>query len=105
MTPKQFRELHPGSTIRHKHEAHAMVVCACYGDRVTAVRTADVTNPVEWDVLDSLNGEPRSEETSEEIAAIAGRLLHHESPDVRRLAGSVLTQRPDHDPQGFGKLG
>lgn len=36
-----------------------------------------------------------SEETSEEIGSIASRLLNHPEEDVRRLAGSALTQRPD----------
>lgn len=38
----------------------------------------------------------RSEETSEEIGKIAARLMHHPDVDVRRVAASALTQRPDH---------
>jgi hypothetical protein len=38
---------------------------------------------------------PKSEETGEEVGAIAARLMHHLDPDVRRLAASALTQRPD----------
>lgn len=36
-----------------------------------------------------------SEQTSQEIAAIAARLINHEDPDVRAVAGSALTQAPD----------
>lgn len=49
MTAEQLRALQPGDIIRHKHAAEAMVVTANYGSRVTAVRTVDVTNPIEWD--------------------------------------------------------
>lgn len=37
-----------------------------------------------------------SEETSEEVGSIASRLLNHPDPDVRKVAGSALTQRPDN---------
>lgn len=43
-------DLKPGDTIRHKGGGDALVVTANYGNRVTAVRTADVTNPCEWQV-------------------------------------------------------
>lgn len=49
MTDTQFHALKPGDLIRHKTGSEAYVVTANYGTRVTAVRTADVTNPAEWD--------------------------------------------------------
>ena len=49
MTEKEFAGLRPGELVRHKNSVHAMIVHANYGDRVTAVRTADLTNPREWD--------------------------------------------------------
>lgn len=49
MTPEQFKALKPGDLVRHKASPEAMIVHANYGDRVTAVRTSDLTNPNEWD--------------------------------------------------------
>ena len=50
MTPKQFRGLKPGDLVRHKSKgSRAHIVHGNYGDRVTAVRTVDLTNPSEWD--------------------------------------------------------
>lgn len=39
-----------------------------------------------------------NEQTSAEIATLAGRLMEHADPDVRRLAASALTQAQDHKP-------
>lgn len=41
--------LQPGDLIRHKHCGEMLVVTGNYGDRVTAVRSYDVTNAVEWE--------------------------------------------------------
>ena len=38
------------------------------------------------------------EQTSPDIATLAGELMHHEDPRVRRLAASALTQAPDRKP-------
>lgn len=35
------------------------------------------------------------EKTSQEIGTIAAQYMQHEDPNVRALAGSALTQRPD----------
>ena len=52
MSPKQFKELKHGDIIRHKQPASVpFTVHANYGDRVTAVRTMDATNPAEWDLV------------------------------------------------------
>lgn len=40
-----------GDIIRHKSEGKALIVTGIYGDHVTAVRSVDVTNPIEWEVL------------------------------------------------------
>lgn len=61
MVPVQsITELQPGDIIRHKGGAEALIVTANYGGRVTAVRTADVTNPIEWLVMRDV---PVSEES------------------------------------------
>ncbi len=46
---EEFASLNPGDLVRHKHSASAAIVHANYGKRVTAVRTFDLTNPMEWD--------------------------------------------------------
>ena len=52
MTPEQFKYLNRGDIIRHKRlGSDTYVVDANYGGRVTAVKTIDVTNPIEWDVV------------------------------------------------------
>jgi hypothetical protein len=37
-----------GDIIRHACDHQTYVVTSNYGDRVTAVQTVDVTNPIEW---------------------------------------------------------
>lgn len=51
MTAEEMRKLSRGAIVRHKHGAESYVVTANYGDRVTLVRTADMTNPAEWDLI------------------------------------------------------
>lgn len=52
MTKKQFDSLDAGDIIRPSGPAiKSYVVTGNYGDRVTAVRTVDVTNPNEWDLM------------------------------------------------------
>lgn len=52
MTNEEMRGLRPGDIIRPKHGTEALVVTGNYGDHVTAVRTYDVTNAVEWDLIE-----------------------------------------------------
>jgi hypothetical protein len=47
------------------------------------------------DLIKTIYGE--GEQTSAEIASIAGELLHHEDPRVRRVAASALTQAADRE--------
>lgn len=51
MTREEFQKLDAGDLIRHKSASTALVVTANYGSHVTAVRTQNVTNPDEWDLL------------------------------------------------------
>ena len=46
-----IKDLNIGDIIKHKSERKSYIVTANYGDRVTAVLTVDVTNPIEWEVL------------------------------------------------------
>jgi hypothetical protein len=53
MTPEQFKKLRAGDIVRGKRSGETYVVTGNYGKRVTAVRTADLTHPDEWDCLSS----------------------------------------------------
>ncbi|RJP48763.1 MAG: hypothetical protein C4586_08595 [Anaerolineaceae bacterium] len=44
-------ELKPGMIVRGKSTGQTFMVLVSFGDRVTAVSTADITNPDEWEVL------------------------------------------------------
>lgn len=44
-------DLKPGDIVKHHASDETMMVMANYGTRVTAVRTADITNTLEWSVL------------------------------------------------------
>ena len=51
MTQQEFQTLRVGDIIRGKFSGTFYVVIGNYGDRVTAVNTADVTNADEWDLM------------------------------------------------------
>jgi hypothetical protein len=51
MTSEQMRNLDTGDIVRGKRSAQAFVVTGNYGDHVTAVRTVDITNSDEWDLI------------------------------------------------------
>lgn len=58
MTEDDFKRLDVGDIVRPKGAAHAYVVTQ--GNvlgRVTAVRTVDMTNPPEWDLVSKANHE------------------------------------------------
>lgn len=59
MTPKQFKVLKRGDIVRHFEESVSYIVMANYGDRITAARTVDMTNPREWQVIDPETGNPK----------------------------------------------
>ncbi len=44
-------DLRRGDIVRHVHGDQSFVVDAVYGQRATAVRHADITNPAEWVVF------------------------------------------------------
>lgn len=50
MNREEMENLKDGDIISHRvHKGHFMVT-ANYGDRVTAVKTVDITNPDEWEI-------------------------------------------------------
>ncbi len=51
MNQNQFKELRPGDIVRHKLGTRAYIVTDNFRDRVTAIRTVDLTNPDEWDIV------------------------------------------------------
>lgn len=48
---ENIKNLQAGSIVRHKNGSVSYVVTANYGNRATAVRTIDITNPSEWEIL------------------------------------------------------
>jgi hypothetical protein len=48
---ESIADLKPGDIIRGKSSGQVYVVTANYGNHVTAVASADVTNPGEWLVM------------------------------------------------------
>jgi hypothetical protein len=51
MTYDEMHQLQPGDIVRGNGSSQSYVVTANYGSRVTAVRTVDLTNPNEWDLV------------------------------------------------------
>ena len=51
MSENEMRKLQVGDIVRGKLTGMVFVVTANYGNRVTAVRTVDITNPDEWEAL------------------------------------------------------
>jgi Rieske Fe-S protein len=51
MTEAELKALGPGDIVMAAGGEQAVVITANYGDRVTAVRTFDLTNPSEWVVV------------------------------------------------------
>lgn len=48
MTEDQFKNLNRGDVVEHVSDCTTFTVTSNYGGRVTAVATADLTNPGEW---------------------------------------------------------
>jgi len=48
MTRDEFQNLKRGDIVRHVMDAQSYVVTETCRNRVTAVRTIELTNPVEW---------------------------------------------------------
>lgn len=55
MTKTEFNDLGPGDVvcyaISHAELFNRFTVTDNFGDRVTAVKTVDMTNPVEWELV------------------------------------------------------
>ena len=59
MNEMDFLTLNTGDIVKHKlsgdtfedWKKNSYVVTANYGGRITAVRTVDITNPGEWDLI------------------------------------------------------
>ena len=48
VTKEELTQLRAGDVIRNNGSANSYIVTANYGNRVTAVKTIDITNPIEW---------------------------------------------------------
>jgi len=53
MSKDEFNSLRPGEQVEHLSGSGPYIVTANYGDRVTAVKTVDITNPCEWRIISS----------------------------------------------------
>jgi hypothetical protein len=51
MTKRELQALRPGDCIQSELTKLNYIVTGHYKDRVTAVQSVDVTNPVEWRVV------------------------------------------------------
>jgi hypothetical protein len=51
MTSEQFKNLGGGDRVRHETTGNTYFVICSYGNRATAVRIADLTNPLEWELI------------------------------------------------------
>jgi hypothetical protein len=51
MDAEEMKSLQPGDMVKHALFNEVYVVTGNYGDRVTAVKTVDITNPPEWEVV------------------------------------------------------
>ena len=48
---ESINQLQPGEIVRNKTTKHPYNITANYGDRATGVSTCDVTNTIEWEIL------------------------------------------------------
>jgi len=49
--PLEMSSFKRGRIARHKHSGNSYVVDANYGNRATATRTVEITNPEEWEIV------------------------------------------------------
>lgn len=92
MTPAQLKGLRRGDLVRHKSGGGNLVVLANYGDRVTAVTSADLTNPNEWDQVDASGAVISDPEASTVLTRsivydYCGRLYQSEKRDAGEAIG------------------
>lgn len=57
MTKAEMKDLKQGDVVESLSSNITYVVLANYGDRITAVRNADITNPSEWRIAAKANRE------------------------------------------------
>lgn len=55
MTKEQFKKLSRGDIVRHKSGGASLLIDGDYGTRKTAIRTIDLINPSEWDLVFKAN--------------------------------------------------
>jgi len=52
MTREEFEDLKAGDIVKHRSDKlNSYIVTSNFGNRVTAVKTVDLTNPQEWKVV------------------------------------------------------
>lgn len=51
MEDKEFKDLEFGDVVRSKADGRAYAITGNYGERKTASRTVDLTNPSEWELV------------------------------------------------------
>ena len=51
MNKKEFKQLERGDLVCHATAHDIYIVTANYGDRITAIRSQDLTNPREWELV------------------------------------------------------
>lgn len=93
MTEKEFSGLAPGQVVRGKSIGQGYIVTGNYGTHVTAVRTVDLTNPDEWDLVVVSTSTPPAEDAVAKDVARFGRKLD----EIERLQRLVLDRQ---DPPG-----
>ena len=56
MNKKEFANLHPGRIIRNKKNTElAFIISAVFQDRVTAVRTIEIRDPKDWEIVETIH--------------------------------------------------
>jgi len=61
MTEKELRNLQAGDIVRSKSGSEGYIITGSYGNRAIGVRTIDITNPSEWDLVIKVTSEQRLE--------------------------------------------
>jgi len=57
MTDQEFKNLERGDIVRHAEGISSYVVTDNYNGRVTAVDSADITNPEEWILMKEIKND------------------------------------------------
>jgi hypothetical protein len=62
MDTNELKKLNTGDIVKSNWDGKTYIVTGNYGDRVTAVRTVDITNSSEWELVIKANYEEEKEE-------------------------------------------